>query len=301
MSRSTRSSTTPKRAGPGATAFDRAAFDRQARVDTLLRQLMFGAAGAALGAFMVLPMLGLDQTQVISAVVAPLVLLALWLTVSQTTAKAAQRLPEIAALIPGQPGEAQRLIDESLRHRPVMRWARLLTYHRLAALRHHQRRFAEAAQVCLAVLDQPLAGPAAGARPHLLLMLAEAQLCCNNLPGAHHALDQLHKTQLSLTDAVQRLALQTRYALMAGAYEHALERGREKIELVELMPAPQSAAVHAMLATAAQKAGRPKLAGWLWERAELLSPPAMWEALRRGGFDVEVVAPDHAAPDPSLE
>jgi len=273
--------------------FSHAEFERRLALDTALRQIIIAVIVAAVGAVFVLPLIGLPHTDLISSVLAPLVLLAVWLGVSTTTAKVARALPEIGANIADQPAMAERMIHEQLARKPVMRWARLLTYHRLATLRHSQRRFEETADICQHVLGQPIAGPTAGpiraARANLLLMLAEAHLATDNLPGAYRALDQLHRTQLSLTDAIQRLALQTRYALKIGAWEHALEHGRAKTQLAELMPPPQCGAMHAMLATAAQKQGRDDLASWLWERAELITPPPLMQQLREGAFDVEVI------------
>jgi len=275
--------------------FSHADFEKRLAFDTALRQIIFTFAGIALGAVFVLPLLGLPHTELISSILAPLVLLFLWLRVSTTTAKVSRALPLIGANIVDQPAMAERMIFEQLGRRPVMRWARLLTYHRLAALRHHQRRFEETADICQHILSQPTTGPAAAplraARSHLLLMLAEAHLCTGNVPGAYHALDDLHRTKLSLTDALQRLALQTRYALKIGDWAHALDHGRDKVQLAELMPPPQCGAMHAMLATAAQKQGRDDLAGWLWERTELLTPPAQMQQLRDGAFEVDVVAP----------
>lgn len=269
---------------------DPAEFHRQIAWGIAYQRIALGLTLAAIAAVLLLPMLVPDEdAQRLPALLAVLVVPAVWVPLSMTTSRVARTLPMIGGTLAGRPREAERLIGEQLARKPVMRWARLLLYHRLATLRHHQGRFDESATICQLVLQQPLAGPAASAKPHLLLMLAEAQLCRDDLPGAHRALDALHRTRLSLTDAIQRLALQTRYALKAGQYEHALTHGRRKVELAELMPAPQCGAVHAMLATAAHKAGRPELAAWLWERAELLCPPQLMQELRRGAFDVEVV------------
>ncbi len=283
--------------GPGAPAslllpIDPAEFHRQVAWGVGYQRIALGLTVAAIAVVLMLPLLLPDQdAQRLPALLAVLVVPAVWVPLSMTTTRVARALPMIGAALAGRPAEAERMIREQLARKPVMRWARLLVYHRLATLRHHQRRFDESATICQLVLQQPLAGPAASARPHLLLMLAEAQLCRDDLPGAYRALDALHRTRLSLADAIQRLALQTRYALKAGDYDHALAHGRRKVELAELMPAPQCGAVHAMLATAAHKAGRPELATWLWERAELLCPPQLMLELRRGAFEVEVVVP----------
>lgn len=269
--------------------FDPAAFDAQLAVDNAIRSLMIvGGLIAAAIAFL-LPGLG-----IVSSLVAPVVLMGLWFWYTASTARVGRTLPMINALITADPKQAQALIDQSLNYRPVMRWARLLTYHRLASLRHQQRRFNESSAICLCLLNQPLKGPAAQSRPHLLLMLAEAQLEAGNLPGAYHALAHLQQTRLGLAESLQRLALQTRYELSIGAYDSALHRSRAKVELSELMPPVHCATMHAMLATAAHQAGQPRLAGWLWERTRLLAEPALLTQLQRGGFGIGVVEADAA-------
>lgn len=270
--------------------FDPARFDAQLSRDQAIRGLLIGGAVLAGVVAFVLPGLG-----VFSTFVAPMVLLSLWFWLSVSTARVGRALPMISELSAIDPAQAEQTLAEVLRYQPVMRWARLLTYHRLATLRHLQRRFDEAASICLCLLNQPLKGPAAVARPHLLLMLAEAQLELGNLPGAYHALAHLQQVRLGLAEALQRLAVQTRYELMVGAYPSVLERSRAKVELAELMPVAHCATMHAMLAAAAHHDGREQLAAWLWERTRLLAPPALLEQLEAGGFGVGIVEQPEAA------
>ncbi len=266
------------------------AFRAQLTIDNHLRSLMIGGGVLAGAVAFLMPGLG-----VVSSLVAPAALLGLWFWITMSTARVGRTLPMIGVLLTAEPAQAQALIDQSLNHRPVMRWARLLTYHRLASLRHQQRRFNESSAICLCLLNEPLKGPAAQARPHLLLMLAEAQLETGNLPGAYHALAHLHQTRLGLVESLQRLALQTRYELAIGAYASALHRSRAKVELAELMPPVHCATMHAMLATAAHQAGQLRLANWLWERTRLLAEPGLLAQLERGGFGIGVVEVDRFA------
>jgi len=272
-----------------AQPFDSAQFaDHMAKDDTL-RSLLIAGAITATAVTVFLPGLG-----VVSGFIAPAVMVGLWLWLSTTTARAARTINASTPLMRTDPAQAEAMIDQSLRYRPVMRWVRLLAYHRLAGLRHQQRRFTESAAISLCLLNQRLKGPSAAVRPNLLLMLAEAQMELGNLPGAYHALAHLHQTRLSLSQALQRLAIQTRYELAVGAYEAALNRSRSKVQLAELMPVVHCAAMHAMLATAAHQRGHEKLAGWLWERTRLLAPPGLIEQLERGGFGVCMVEHEHA-------
>ncbi|XAM01314.1 hypothetical protein OT109_07955 [Phycisphaeraceae bacterium D3-23] len=291
---------TPTQPEPILRPFDPHAFRRQLTRAAIVHRVAVGFTFAALAAVLLLPLLFLPETQQAPiALLAMFLIPAIWLPITLTTQRVARTLPQIGAAITTDPERAERLIADALKRKPVMAWGRLLTYHRLAALRHQQHNFDETADICQNILSQPLTGPAAAARPSLLLMLTEAHLARGNLVGAYHTLSELHRTRLGLAGAMQRLALQTRYALKAGAYEHALDHGREKMQLAELMPPPQCGAMHAMLADAAKKTGRDKLASWLWERAKLISPPHLLDQLQQGAFDVDVVAADETTQDVS--
>lgn len=275
-----------------ANPFDPEQFAKQIAFDDLMRGLLIAGVVAALLMTLLLP-----ASVLVSGLLAPAVVLGLWLWVSLSTAKVARSLSTFSTLMSTDSAAAQDALDEMLRARPVMRWARILSYHRLAGLRHLQRRFGETAAICLCLLSQPLKGPAAATRPHLLLMLAEAQLEVGNIPGAYQALAHLQQTKLGLAQSLQRLAIQTRYELIIGAYDSVLHRARAKVELAELMPAKHGATMHAMLATAAQHAGQARQSDWLWERTRLLAGPELIEQLERGGFSIAIVEPETVTGD----
>ena len=272
--------------------FDPERFEKQIALDDMLRGLIIAGVVCSVLVTLLLPGLA-----IVSGLIAPAVVLGLWLWLSVSTARVARSLTTFGELMAAEPDQAEDALREMLSVKPVMRWARLLSYHRLAGLRHLQRRFAETSAICLCLLSQPLKGPAAATRPHLLLMLAEAQLEIGNLPGAYQALAHLQQTRLGLAQSLQRLAIQTRYELAVGAYDHALRRARVKVELAELMPAKHCAAMHAMLATAAQRAGEARQSDWLWERTRLLAGPELLQQLEQGGFGIAVVEPDTESGD----
>lgn len=247
--------------------FSPARFSREMRIDAALRGLILaGVVAAAVFAF------AFEGASDAWSVAAVLAVLGVWLAVSTISAKASRALPAITAAIEADPGGAEAMVEENLRRRPLLRWVRLMLYHRLAVLRHRQGRWEESVAICEAVLAQPM-GPARQVRPHLLLMLAEARLQFGDLIGAYPALLELYGTRLGLTESLQRLALQTRYEVMAGRHDAALHRADQKIEMAELMPAPQCGAMHALLAVAARQTDQPDLARWFEARAELLCTP----------------------------
>lgn len=237
------------------------------RIDAALRGVVIAAVvAAAIFVFI------FEAGSSVWSAAAVLAVLGVWMGISSISARVSRELPAITAAVEADPAAAQAMIDGHLHRRPLLRWVRLMLYHRLAVLRHRQGRFDQSAAICRAVLAQRM-GPARQVRPHLLLMLAEARLQFRDPAGAYPALLELYATRLGLSESLQRLALQTRYEVMAGQDDAALHRTTQKIELAELMPAAQCGAMHALLATAATRARRDDLAHWLRARAELLCTP----------------------------
>lgn len=274
--------------------FQLSRFEGELTRDALLR---WGMIVGMVAVFMVVVLLGAGAGM--AAVVALALVMGVWLVLNATSARVSRELPELAAMIEADPATAEDRIAANLRAKPLMVWVRLMLYHRLAALRHRQRRFGESLAIAAAVLgrDRQL-GPARDTRAHLLLILAEAAMEQRDLASAYHALGQLHYSRLSLVEALQRLALQMRYEVMCGYHQRALDRSGQKVQLAELMPAAQCGAVHAILATAATRMRQQKLAHWLWQRAELLCTADQLAELKSGGFSVgmvEVARPQEAA------
>lgn len=249
---------------PAAPPFASAALARQLAVDQVVRGLMVA------GLIVLLALGSLLEAQAPNfAMVLLLAVAASWIGVGTISSRVWRQIPRITALLEQDPSAAESAIAAALRRRPLQRSVRLLLYHRLALLRHRQQRFGETAAICQAVLAQKL-GPAAAVRGNLLLMLAESRLECGDLAGAHLALVELQRSRLLLVESLQRLSLQIRYEITCGYDLHALQDLERKLDLIELMPAAQGAAMHVLLARAAARAGQAALAQWLGQRAELL-------------------------------
>ena len=245
------------------------------------RAMRIGIMLAVLAAF--LAIIFWQGSSSVAAVVCVVLVIAGWVGMNLPSARISRQLPELTGMIEAQPTEAERWLGEQLQRRPLVAWVRLTLYHRLAAVRHQQQRFGEAAAICAYVLQYPL-GPGQSARPHLLLMLAESAINSNDLPTAYHALAELYTTRLSLTEALQRLALQTQYEMQAGYPQAAVARVHQKVQLAELMPAPQCAMLHVILASAADRTQQRDLAAWLWRRSLLLAAPEQLAELASRGY-----------------
>lgn len=197
------------------------------------------------------------------------------------SAKATAALAQATVATETDPSRAESTLSDALKRTALVRSLRLLLYHRLAMLRHRQGRYDEAARICDGVLAMPL-GRASSVQSSLLLLLCESRLETRDLLGAYAALRELYGLRIGLTEALQRLLLRTRYEVMAGYDAWALDRLESRLELAEVMPHQQGAAMHALLALAAERCGS-EHAPRLRARAELLCPPRQLEAIRSGG------------------
>lgn len=198
---------------------------------------------------------------------------AAWVGLGYRSAKAARESADAPGLIAaGRFDEAEERIDASVRAFSLFRAAKLQSLQQLAALRHAQKRYAEAADVCRAIFRQRdgRAGPLA--RPVRLLM-ADAMLELNDVRGAYEALSGLQGQPMSLAEVLDLLSAQLDYESRIGAWDRVMHEPMTKVRLVELMPAATAARAQAFMALAAGRIGRDDFRRWLRARAELLADP----------------------------
>lgn len=198
-----------------------------------------------------------------------MIMAGIWMALNIISAKAWQQVSNMNELFAIPPEMAEARIATVLKHKPLARQVRLLTWHRLASLRHQQQDFDQTIAICQSVLMHPLRNVEA-VWQHLLLMLTEAQLARNDAHGAYTSLAELSRRPLSLAHTLQKMALQTRYMLIVGYDEQALHDLGSKIHMAEMMPTLQCGAMHVLLYTAAHRSGQTQQANWLDERARLL-------------------------------
>ena len=208
---------------------------------------------------------------------AGLCVVGVWLGFGFLNARAATSARGLLPLIQQRPPlyrESEEQLRELLGRRGLLGWVRLSIYQVWATIRHAQGRHAEAADLCASVLARPL-GPAEPARIDLLLMLVESLLETGRAAEAWAPLATLAALPVGLDQAMRRLLLQTRYQVAVGQPAAALQELPARVALAELMPAAEAGRTHALLAEAAEAAGRPDQADWLRKRAELLLGPSM--------------------------
>ncbi len=252
--------------------FESRVFQRQLALDALARRavlvLLFGGIFAD---WVVGQASSLPEAAVILAAVG-------WVGISVVSSRAARAIGQFGAMLESSPAAAESTLAGALERWPLQRGARLSLYYRLAVLRHHQHRFAEAANIARTLLTERL-GTVERSRVDLLVILIESSLRCGDLTGAFLGIDQMHKRRLSMFDQLRLLALQTRYEVACGYHANAVSLVDKKVRMAELLPAPLAGHLHAMLATSAAAAHQPVLADWLQRRADLLATPEQMDAL----------------------
>jgi hypothetical protein len=170
----------------------------------------------------------------------------------------------------GQFDQAEHQIEQALRSFSLFRSAKLMSLHHLALLRHAQRRFEDAAELCRALLRQRLGSLKALSRQSRLV-LADSLLELGDVHGASDAIQGLYSQRLTLAEALRLLGVQLDYLSRISAWEAMLDGLSSKVQLAELMNTQNAARTQALLALAAGKLGRADLQEYLRRRVELLT------------------------------
>jgi hypothetical protein len=199
-----------------------------------------------------------------------MILGAIWMTLgyhSMKNSRLAANSPSLIAA--GQFDLAEYQIEKSLKNFSIFRTSKLLSLHHLAVLRHAQRRWADAAELCSALLGQRL-GSLTGLARQSRLILADSLLEMGDLNGSYQAISGLYEHRLTLAEALSLLNVQLDYQWRVNAWDQMLAGLKNKVEMAELMNTANGARSQALLALAARRTGREDLATWLRRRVELL-------------------------------
>ena len=208
-----------------------------------------------------------------------------WIVLSYRSAMGSRLAVDSQSLIAaGRYEAAEEQLEQVLASFSLFRTSKVLGIHQLAVLRHAQKRWADAAVLCRALVGRRL-GPVKGVAKQCRLMLADSMMELGDARGAHEALAGLYTQRLTLAEAINLLAVQSDFHGRAGNWAELFSGIETKVQLAELMPATMSARTQALLALAAKKLGRNDWASWLTRRAELLADvqelcarrPMLWE------------------------
>jgi hypothetical protein len=169
----------------------------------------------------------------------------------------------------GQFEQAEEQIEGALRSFSLFRASKMLSLHHLAVLRHAQRRWGDAAELCRALLHQRLGTMNALARQSRLI-LADSLLEVGDLRGAYDALTSLYQQRLTLAEAISLQAVQLDYLWRINAWDAMFSGVGTKVSLSELAGTPNAARMQALLALAARRLGRTYWEDFLRRRVALL-------------------------------
>lgn len=245
--------------------------EKQLQFDSFLRYLIFFGLPIGcvvlVGIFELSPdLLGLGIMMMAGA----------WMVLNVISARAWQQVAVMPDLFAMDPQQVEARIAMVLKSKPLVKQVRLLTYHRLATLRHQQQDFAQTIMICQSILFHELKN-AEPITQHVLLMLTESHIASGDAQGAYMSLLDLSDRPLSLTHRLQKLALQTRYELLVGYHQNAITDIHAKIQMAELMPPLQCGAMHVLFQVAASNCDKTSLTQWLEERARLLLSDEQYE------------------------
>ncbi len=170
-----------------------------------------------------------------------LVVVVSWLALHYRSVKSWRHAAQSPMLIAsGEYEQAEEQIEQSLRGFSLFRTVKLRALHYLAMLRHAQRRWADAALLCQALLQERLGGAGSLAKT-ARLMLADSLLEVGDLPGAYQSIAGLYDYRLSLGEALELTCVQQDYLSRIGAWDFMVQGMRHKVQLAELMPSARAA------------------------------------------------------------
>ena len=159
-----------------------------------------------------------------------------WIYLGYQSMRGARLAADSPALIAaGQFEQAESRITAALETFSLFRTSKLMNLHHLALLRHAQRRWRETAVVCQALLGRNL-GRLQGLARTAWLMLADALLHQDDLPGTYDAISRLRRQRLNLGQTITLQLIELDYGSRIGAWEAMLAGARLKVQLAELMP-----------------------------------------------------------------
>lgn len=237
------------------------AFKRSVGLARALRWLMLVAAVVLLsvsGQFSLAPFLAV-------AIFVP------WIGLEVLSARSARLNRDATSLMAvGAFDAAEEKTTQALRLFSLHRFTKLNSLHQLAAIRHAQRRFADASKLARAVtLGMRTRDRRLGRSTRLVLVDSLIEL--NELDGAQIELTGLLGESLNLRETLNARQLQVELLGRLGAWPDLATNLHPLIDLAELMQSLPSARTHAWLALAARQTGQSDRSHFLRQRSELLA------------------------------
>lgn len=173
-----------------------------------------------------------------------------------------------ALLAAGRLEEAQRKLLEDLGGFTLFPAMKMAAGHHLAVIAHTQKRFADAANICRAILavGSKALGPLKNASR---LLLADSLLMLDDTFGAYDAFRPVYDEQLELHDRLLLLPIELRYELASGHTSWSVKDISSRMTLAELMDSDRAALVHVLLGEACRRQDMHPQSEYLLKRAAL--------------------------------
>lgn len=210
------------------------------------------------------------------------VVVAMWFNMLINAARLTRDLHAGSALLAtGQLDEAEYWLKRALTRFSLTAHTKLMAGVELATVLLRRERYVDAVSVCREVLRHRVSR-LRNVWINARILLADSLLQINEINAAYEAIRPVYEAQLTLADRMRLLPVQLRYELAADHSAASVNALAEKVQIAELLDAPQAALVHALLAEACRRESMPAQQAFLANRAKLyhdLEPLAEKHAL----------------------
>jgi ABC-type uncharacterized transport system permease subunit len=240
---------------------------RSMRRGSIVRIMILGLAGMGI----LLETVGNQQTP---GGLMLLCAVGVWLMLSARTVKMQQSILRVGMLLEArQFTQAEQTLAGALCAFSLYKPPVIHALQNLTAMRYAQSQFNDVRILANALLQ--LSATPQALRP-TRLMLADAALRLDDVPTAFYQLSLVQSAgAMPLREQLKNTELQVEYCIRLNAWAQAMEYLPWKIEVSDLLPAPASARLQAMLATAAHNIGRSDWRTWFERRVQLLTPASV--------------------------
>lgn len=165
---------------------------------------------------------------------------------------------------------AEEQLRSALQQFSLLKNGLLLACHNLAVVAHGRQCYPAAAELCEGVLLLQK-GCSRGIGRTCRILLADCRLFLGDAAAALRAIEplSLRNPILNLSEQLLLLPIELRCQIARADYDAVTTNLSWKVRRAELLDSPDAALVHALLAEACRRTGKPRTATFLQGRAEL--------------------------------
>jgi len=168
----------------------------------------------------------------------------------------------------GRFDEAELMLRESLTAFSLLRVGKTIGLKQLATLRHSEKRWGDAIELCRELVSQTPTEPAVQRTSRL--MLADSLLAMNQVSAAGFEIAAIDVANIDLHDSLWLLAVRIDWQSRTGQYHAICSDISRSTQLTELMPTAMASRTQTLIAEAAFHVGLHQWASFLKLRSHLL-------------------------------